>query len=92
LAQTSYANLGKPVQKDKTSLDFNEAKDDRVLGWQRHQLDHMQNCIQYVPRSRQITKPTSHHSVLNFAMPNREQQSTKGNEEDYSVPKKSWFT
>jgi len=29
-------------QKGKTSLDFNEARDDGVLGWQWHQLDHMQ--------------------------------------------------
>jgi len=29
-------------QKGKTSLDFNEARDDRVLGWQWHHLDHMQ--------------------------------------------------
>jgi len=31
-------------QKGKTSLDFNEAKDDGVLGWQWHQLDHF-SCI-----------------------------------------------
>jgi len=29
-------------QKGKTSLDLTEAKDDGVLGWQWHQLDHMQ--------------------------------------------------
>jgi len=29
-------------QKGKTSLDFNEARDDGVLEWQWHQLDHMQ--------------------------------------------------
>ena len=29
-------------QKGKTSLDLNEARDDEVLGWQWHQLDHMQ--------------------------------------------------
>jgi len=29
-------------QKGKTSLDLNEARDDGVLGWQWHQLDHMQ--------------------------------------------------
>ena len=29
-------------QKGKTSLDLNEVGDDRVLGWQWHQLDHMQ--------------------------------------------------
>jgi len=29
-------------QKGKTSLDLNEARDYGVLGWQWHQLDHMQ--------------------------------------------------
>jgi len=29
-------------QKGKTSLDLNEARDDVALGWQWHQLDHMQ--------------------------------------------------
>ena len=29
-------------QKGKTSLDLNEVTDDGVLGWQWHQLDHMQ--------------------------------------------------
>jgi len=35
-----------PFQKGKTSLNLNEARDDGVLGWHRHQLDHMQTiCI-----------------------------------------------
>ena len=29
-------------QKGRTSLDLNEARDDGVLGWKWHQLDHMQ--------------------------------------------------
>jgi len=29
-------------QKGNSSLDLNEATDDGVLGWQWHQLDHMQ--------------------------------------------------
>jgi len=33
-------------QKGKTSQDLNEARDDEVLRWQWHQLDHMQTiCI-----------------------------------------------
>jgi len=28
--------------KGKLSLDLNEAREDRVLGWQWHQLDHLQ--------------------------------------------------
>jgi len=31
-----------PGQPGKTSLDLNEARDDGVLRWQWHQLDHMQ--------------------------------------------------
>jgi len=33
---------GRKAPKDKTSLDLNEARDNEVLGWQWHQLDHMQ--------------------------------------------------
>jgi len=29
-------------EKGKTSLDLNEARDSKVLGWQWHQLDHVQ--------------------------------------------------
>jgi len=32
-------------QKGKISLDFNEARDDGVLGWQWYQLDHMQTIV-----------------------------------------------
>ena len=32
-------------QKGKTSLDLNEARDYGVLGWQWHQLDHMQTIF-----------------------------------------------
>jgi len=35
-------------QKGKTSFDLNEARDYGVLGWQWHQLDHMQTiCISH---------------------------------------------
>jgi len=48
---------------------------------QWHQLDHMQK--QSAPRSRQITKPTPHHSIFKgrmlFLMPNQHCQSTEGN-------------
>jgi len=37
-------------QRGKTSLGLNQARDDGVLGWQWHQLDHMQNI-----RSQQYT-------------------------------------
>jgi len=32
-------------QKGTTSLDLNEARDDGILGWQWHQLDHMQTIF-----------------------------------------------
>jgi len=44
-------------EKGKTSLDFTEARDSE---WQWHQLGHMQVCNS----SRQITVPSSHHSVF----------------------------
>jgi len=44
-------------QKDKTNLDFTEARDSE---WQWHQLGHMQSA----PRSRQITTLAPHHSVF----------------------------
>jgi len=48
-------------QKGKTSLDLNEAKNDVVLecsgiSWTI--------CKQSTPRSRQITTPVPHHSVV----------------------------
>ena len=41
--QRPQDNLGiSRYQKDKTSLDLDEARNGGVLGWQWHQLDHMQ--------------------------------------------------
>jgi len=51
-------------QKDKTSLDLNEAKDDGVWGWQWYQLDHMQTIC--------TSLQTDNHaniSSLNFYTP-----------------------
>jgi len=39
LSRTTWVSR---YQKGKTSLDLNETRDDGVLGWQWHQLDHMQ--------------------------------------------------
>jgi len=38
----SEATWVSQYQNVKTSLDLNESRDDGVLGWQWHQLDHMQ--------------------------------------------------
>jgi len=51
-------------QKGKTNLDLNEARGDWVLGWQWHQLDH----IQRVCTSLQTDKHTN-ISSLNFLQP-----------------------
>jgi len=37
-----------------------------MMGWQGHQLDHIQS---FAPRSRQITMPAPHHSVFTGWMP-----------------------
>jgi len=51
-------------QKCKTSLDFNEVRDDGVLGWQWHQLDHMQTiCTSLQTDNHNST------SALNFYRP-----------------------
>jgi len=59
-------SLGKPVPERKTSLDLNEARDHEVLGWQWHQLDHMQTiCI--LLQTDNHTTP--HHSMFTGRMP-----------------------
>jgi len=66
-------------QKGKTSLDLNEARDDRVLGCSGISWT---ICKQCAPHSRQITTPTHHHSIFTgrmlFLTPNQECQSTEG--------------
>ena len=50
-------------QKGKTSLDLNDTRDDGVLGWQWHQLDHMQTICTSLQTDNHNT-PTPHHSVV----------------------------
>ena len=66
-------------QKDKISLDLNEARDDRFgdgsgISWTI--------CKQSAPRSTQITTSTPHHSIFTglmlFLTPNQQYQSTEG--------------
>jgi len=64
-------------QKDKTNLDFTEARDSE---WQWHQVGHMQVCILL----QTDTMPAPHHSCLftswmPFLPPNQQHQSTEGN-------------
>jgi len=50
-----------------------------MMGWQWHQLDHMQS---FAPPSRQITMPVPHRSVFTsqmpFLPPNQQCQSAEG--------------
>jgi len=69
-------------QKGKTSLDLNEATvdgiwDDSGISWTI--------CKQSAPRSRQISTPTSNHTIFTgsvrvmlFLTPNQQCQSTEG--------------
>jgi len=54
-----YYNYYIQYQKGKTSLDLNEARDEVVLGWKWHQLDHMQTICT-------LLQIDSHTSSLNF--------------------------
>ena len=64
-------------QKGKISLDLNEARYDGVLGCTG--ISYI--CKQSASRSRQITTPTPHHSILTgwmlFLVPNPQCQSTQ---------------
>ena len=65
--------------KGKTSLDYNEARDDGLWGCSGISWT---ICKQSAPRSRQITTPTPHHSIFTgqmlFLMPNQQCQSIEG--------------
>jgi len=63
------------------SLDLNAARDDGVLGWQWHQLDHMQTICTSLQTNNHTN--TSHRSIFTgwmlFLAPNQHCQSTEGN-------------
>ena len=66
-------------QKGKTSLDLNEAKDDKVLGWQWHQLDHMQTvCTLLQTDNHTNTSSLNFYRPVLFLTPNQQCQSTEG--------------
>jgi len=60
-SRTTWVNQ---YRKGKTSIDLNDARDDGILGWQWHQLDHMQSIC----TSLQTDNHTS-TSSLNFYRP-----------------------
>jgi len=55
-------------QKGKTSLDLNEARDDAVLGWQWHDLDHMQTICTSLQTDNH-TNTSSLNSYRPYAVP-----------------------
>jgi len=55
---------GQPVPERQTSLDLNEARDDGVLRWQWHQLDHMQTICTSLQTDNHTNTPPPRHSVL----------------------------
>jgi len=65
------------TRKEKASLDLNKARDDGILGWQWHQLDHMQTI-------RTSLQTDNHASTLSliftgrtlFLTPNQQCQNT----------------
>jgi len=59
-------------QKDKTNLDFTEARDSE---WQWHQLGHMQVCISLQTDNRTSTPPDR----MPFLPPNQQRKITEGN-------------
>jgi len=63
-------------KKDKTNLDFTEARDSE---WQWHQLGHMQVCTS-LQTDNHASKPTISFftSRMPFLLPNQQRQSTEG--------------
>jgi len=63
-------------QKDKTNLDFTEARDSE---WQWHQLGHMQVCTSLQTDIHAITTPLKFFTGrVSFLPPNQQRQSTEG--------------
>jgi len=55
LSRTTWVSR---YQKGKTCLDLNEAKDDGVLEWQWHQLDHMQTICTLLQTDNHTNAPS----------------------------------
>jgi len=66
-------------QKGKTSLDLNEVRYDGILGWQWHQLDHMQTICTLLKTDNHINASSlNFYRIYAFLTPNQECQSTEG--------------
>jgi len=63
-------------KKDKTNLDFTEARDSE---WHWHQLGHMQVCTSLQTDNHASTPPLSFfYDRMPFLLPNQQRQSTEG--------------
>jgi len=72
--------MDKPVSEMQISLNLNEAREDWVLEWQWHQLDHTQTiCTSLQTDSHTNNRP---HSIFTgrmlFLTPNQQHESTEG--------------
>jgi len=63
-------------QKDKTNLDFTEARNSE---WQWHQLGHMHVCTLFQTDNHASNPPLSFFTGrMPFLLPNQQRQSTEG--------------
>jgi len=62
-------------QKDKTNLDFAEARDSE---WQWHQVGYMQVCTSLQTDNHASTPPLGFYNRMPFLLPNQRRQSTEG--------------
>jgi len=73
---STYFDLATPLK----------ARDDEVLGWQWHQLDHMQTICTSLETDNHTCYSTPHHSICTgrmlFLTPNQECQSSEGSDDD----------
>jgi len=68
-------------QKEKTNLDFTEARDSE---WQWHQMGHMQVCISLQTDNHASTPPFKIFTgLMPFLPPNQQSQSTEGMGQTY---------
>jgi len=65
-------------QKGKTSLDLNQTREDGVLGWQWHQLDHIQTiCTSLQTDNHTNTSSLNFTGWILFLTPNQQHHSTE---------------
>jgi len=74
-SRTTWASR---YQKGRTSLDLKAIGDDGVLGWQLHQLDHMQtNCASLQADNRTNTSSLSFTGWMLFLTPDNSVKAPK---------------